>query len=78
MAVDKTKVEEALAEIRPRLQADGGDISLVEVQEDGTVLVELQGACKGCPMAALTLASQVECVLKDRVPEVTKVVNTSI
>jgi len=77
MAIDKTQVEEVLALIRPRLQADGGDISLVDVQEDGAVLVELQGACKGCPMAALTLASQVECVLKDKVPEVTKVVNVS-
>jgi len=75
MALDKTQVEEVLAEIRPRLQADGGDIKLVDVKDDGSVHVELQGACKGCPMAALTLASQVECVLKDRIPEVTKVVN---
>ena len=77
MAIDKAQVEEALALVRPRLQMDGGDISLVEVQDDGTVVVELQGACKGCPMAGLTLASQVECTLKDRIPEVTKVVNIS-
>jgi len=75
MAIDKAKVEEVLALVRPRLQMDGGDIRLVDVLEDGTVQVELQGACKGCPMAGLTLASQVECVLKDRIPEVTKVVN---
>ena len=75
MAIDKAQVEEALALVRPRLQMDGGDIRLVDVLEDGTVQVELQGACKGCPMAGLTLASQVECVLKDRIPEITKVVN---
>ena len=56
--------------IRPSLQADGGDIELVDVLEDGTVLVELQGACKGCPMSAMTLANGVERILKDRIPEV--------
>jgi Fe-S cluster biogenesis protein NfuA len=77
MAIDKNLVEEALAIVRPRLQADGGDIALKEIQEDGTVLVELQGACRGCPMAGLTMASQVECVLKEKVPGVTKVVNVA-
>jgi Fe-S cluster biogenesis protein NfuA len=56
---------------------DGGDIKLVDIQDDGTVKVELQGACRGCPMAGLTMASQVECVLKDRVPGVTSVVNVA-
>ena len=59
--------------IRPSLQADGGDIELVDVLEDGTVLVELQGACKGCPMSQMTLANGVERILKDRIPEVTSV-----
>ena len=77
MAVDKALVEEALDKIRPRLQADGGDIALKEIQDDGTVIVELQGACKGCPMAGLTMASQVECTLKDMVPGVTKVINAA-
>jgi len=77
MAIDKAAVEAALAEVRPRLQADGGGIELKEIQDDGTVLVELQGACRGCPMAGLTMASQVECVLKDRVPGITKVVNVA-
>jgi len=77
MSVDKALVEEALIQIRPRLQADGGDIVLKEIQDDGTVLVELQGACKGCPMAGLTMASQVECVIKDTVPGVTKVINVA-
>ncbi|MCL2024254.1 MAG: NifU family protein [Coriobacteriia bacterium] len=74
MALDKTSVQEVLETIRPRLQADGGDITLVDVKDDGTVVVELQGACKGCPMSQFTLATQVECVLKKELPEVTGVV----
>ncbi len=67
-------VDEALQLIRPALQADGGDVKLVEVDPDGVVSVELQGACKGCPMSQLTLANSVERILKERVPGVTKVV----
>lgn len=74
MAVDKAKVQEVLETIRPRLQADGGDIELVEVKDNGEVVVALQGACRGCPMSQFTLASQVECVLKDQIPEITAVV----
>jgi Fe-S cluster biogenesis protein NfuA len=72
--IDKAKVTEALELIRPALQADGGDVKLVDVDEDGVVSVELQGACKGCPMSQLTLANSVERVLKERIPEITKVV----
>lgn len=72
--IDKEKVNEALQLIRPALQADGGDVRLVEVDADGVVSVELQGACKGCPMSQLTLANSVERVLKERVPGVSKVV----
>jgi Fe-S cluster biogenesis protein NfuA len=72
--VDATKVSEVLELIRPALQADGGDVQLVGVDDEGVVTVELQGACKGCPMSQLTLANSVERVLKDRIPEVTKVV----
>jgi Fe-S cluster biogenesis protein NfuA len=72
--IDKKHVEEALELIRPALQADGGDVQLIDVSEDGVVEVELQGACKGCPMSQLTLANSVERVLKDRVPGVSKVV----
>ncbi|MBW2456060.1 MAG: NifU family protein [Deltaproteobacteria bacterium] len=68
------KVEEALNEIRPMLQADGGDIELVEVKDNGEVHVRLQGACAGCPGAMMTLKMGVERVLKERIPEVTKVV----
>jgi Fe-S cluster biogenesis protein NfuA len=72
--IDKKNVEEVLELIRPALQADGGDVRLVDVSEDGVVEVELQGACKGCPMSQLTLANSVERVLKDRIPEINKVV----
>ncbi|MCL2881471.1 MAG: NifU family protein [Coriobacteriia bacterium] len=74
MSVDKEKVEAVIEQIRPRLQMDGGDIALKEVTDDGEVQVELQGACAGCPMSQYTLAMQVESVLKDQVPGVTKIV----
>lgn len=69
----KERVQEALNLIRPALQADGGDVELVEVGEDGVVKVALQGACRGCPMSQLTLANGVERVLKEQVPEVLRV-----
>ena len=72
--VDKNDVEAVIELIRPSLQADGGDVRLVDVNEDGVVSVELQGACKGCPMSQMTLANGVERILKERVPGVTKVV----
>jgi Fe-S cluster biogenesis protein NfuA len=66
------KVQKALDEIRPNIQADGGDIELVAV-EKGIVKVRLQGHCAGCPMSAMTLKQGVETHLKKRVPEVVKV-----
>ena len=72
--VDKNDVAAVIELIRPSLQADGGDVRLVDVNEDGVVSVELQGACKGCPMSQMTLANGVERILKERVPGVTKVV----
>lgn len=72
--VDKNDVAAVLELTRPSLQADGGDVRLVDVNEDGVVSVELQGACKGCPMSQMTLANGVERILKERVPGVTKVV----
>ena len=66
------KVQKALAEIKPRIQADGGDIELVAI-ENGTVKVRLQGACSGCPMAALTLKQGVERFIKAKVPEIQSV-----
>jgi Fe-S cluster biogenesis protein NfuA len=70
----KEDVANAIEEIRPRLQADGGDIQLVEVQEDGTVKVRLTGACDGCPMAVMTLKQGVEAFLKEKIPQVKEVV----
>ena len=66
------KVQAALAEIKPRIQADGGDIELVAV-EKGTVKVRLRGACSGCPMATLTLKQGVERFIKQKVPEIQSV-----
>jgi Fe-S cluster biogenesis protein NfuA len=68
----REKVEAALDEIRPGLQADGGDVELVDI-EDGVVKVRLKGACAGCPMSQMTLAFGIERVLKERIPEVKKV-----
>jgi len=69
----KAEVQQALEEIRPMLQADGGDVELVEVTEDGIVRVRLQGACKGCPMSQMTLKNGIERLLKEKVPGVTEV-----
>ena len=63
--VEKSDVAAVLELIRPSLQADGGDVQLVDVSDDGVVTVELQGACKGCPMSQMTLANGVERILKD-------------
>lgn len=71
MIIDKVK--QALEDVRPSLQADGGDIELVEVKEDGTVMVRLQGACAGCPMSQMTLKQGVEAYLKKQIPEVKSV-----
>ncbi len=69
----KEKVERVIDKIRQYLQADGGDIELVEV-EDGIVKVKLLGACKGCPMAQMTIQQGVEKAIKKEVPEVKSVV----
>lgn len=69
----KEKVEQALAKVRPALQADGGDVELVDVSADGVVKVRLRGACGGCPMSQLTLKMGIERILKKEVPEVKSV-----
>ena len=69
----RERVEEALAKIRPALQADGGDVELVDVNE-GVVKLRLKGACHGCPMATMTLQQGIERVLKKEVPEIKEVV----
>ncbi|ETR70534.1 MAG: hypothetical protein OMM_08751 [Candidatus Magnetoglobus multicellularis str. Araruama] len=66
----KEKVQAALDKVRPSLQADGGDVALVEVTDDGIVRVQLQGACKGCPMSQITLRDGIEKFLKKEIPEI--------
>jgi len=69
----REKVEAALAKIRPSLQADGGNVELVEVK-DGVVKLKLTGACSGCPMSAMTLQMGIERILRQQIPEIKKVV----
>lgn len=69
----KEDVSRAIQDVRPSLQADGGDIELVSVDEAGLVKVRLKGACNGCPMATMTLKQGVERYLKQKVPGVTSV-----
>jgi Fe-S cluster biogenesis protein NfuA len=66
----KEKVEAAIARIRPMLQADGGNVELIDVTDDGIVKVRLQGACAGCPMSQMTLKNGIERIIKETVPGV--------
>lgn len=75
--MDKSKVEEALKQIRPALQRDGGDIELVSVEDTGVVKVRLKGACGSCPMSTMTLKMGVEKHLKQQLPEVKEVVQVA-
>ena len=70
----KEKVEQALEKIRPMLAADGGNVDLVEVTEDGIVKLRLTGTCGCCPMSQLTLKMGIEKLLKEEVPEVKEVI----
>ncbi|NLL19157.1 MAG: NifU family protein [Clostridia bacterium] len=69
----KERVQKVLDMVRPRLQADGGDVELISV-DDGVVKVRLTGACGGCPMATMTLKQGIERVLKSEIPEIKEVV----
>ncbi|OPY14720.1 MAG: Fe/S biogenesis protein NfuA [Syntrophus sp. PtaU1.Bin005] len=71
----KDKVEAVLNQIRPNLKADGGDVELVDVSEDGVVKVRLVGACKGCPMSQMTLKMGIEKMLREKVSGVKEVVS---
>jgi Fe-S cluster biogenesis protein NfuA len=72
----RAQVEETIEAIRPAIQADNGDIVLLDVAEDtGVVTVELIGACVSCPASTVTLKAGIERILKDRVPGVTEVLN---
>jgi len=69
----REKVEAVIKEIKPFLQADGGDVELVSVDEDGVVKVRLQGACAGCAFSQMTLANVIEQRIREKVPEITSV-----
>lgn len=73
----KEKVRSALERIRPNLQADGGDVELVEVGDDGVVKVKLLGACHGCPMSQMTLKMGIQKYLQKEVSGVKEVVSVT-
>lgn len=70
----KQRVTEVLNQIRPALQADGGDVELVDISDDGVVSVKLTGACGSCPMSTMTLKMGIEKNLMAQIPEVKEVV----
>ena len=69
----REKIEDALNKVRPSLQADGGDVEFVDVDENGVVKLRLTGACGGCPMSQMTLKMGIEKILKQNVPEIDRV-----
>ena len=73
-ATFQEKVVEILETIRPSLQAHGGDVELMGIEEDNTVNVRLQGACQGCPGATMTMKMGIERILKEHLPEIKEVV----
>lgn len=70
----KEKVETALNSIRPNLQADGGDVELIDVSDDGVVKLRLVGACGSCPMAQMMMKFGIEEVLREKIPEIKEIV----
>ena len=73
----KEKVAQTLEDVRPALEAHGGNVTLVDVSDDGMVDVQLEGACKGCPMSQMTLTMGIERHVKEQVPEVVAVRNVA-
>ena len=76
--INRDAVEAALEEIRPVLQADGGDLALHDISADGVVSVELMGACGTCPIATITLTAGIEVIVRNRIPEVAGVTAYSL
>ncbi|MEM7185559.1 MAG: NifU family protein [Bacteroidota bacterium] len=74
----RTKVEAALEEIRPFLQSDGGDISLLSIEDDKIARVQLLGACVGCSVNQMTLKSGVEMTIKKHAPQIEQVINVEV
>ena len=73
MAVNRELLESTINVIRQSLQADGGDLALIDVTDDGVVTLEMQGACAGCPLAAYDMSEGIERILIEHVPGVTRV-----
>ncbi|MCB5259956.1 MAG: NifU family protein [Candidatus Cloacimonetes bacterium] len=73
--IDREKLEAVLDKVRPAIQADGGDVELINIREDNVVEVRLKGACNGCPMATLTLKAGIERIVKEEIPEVMEVIS---
>ena len=73
--ISTERIETILDKIRPSIQADGGDVELVNVREDNVIEVRLKGACNGCPMATLTLKAGIERIIKEEIPEVAEVIS---
>jgi len=73
--IDRQKLEAVLDKVRPAIQADGGDVELINIREDNVVEVRLKGACNGCPMATLTLKAGIERIVKEEIPEVVEVIS---
>jgi Fe-S cluster biogenesis protein NfuA len=73
--IDREKLEAVLDKVRPAIQADGGDVELINIREDNVVEVRLKGACNGCPMATLTLKAGIERIVKEEIPEVVEVIS---
>ncbi|OGP68159.1 MAG: hypothetical protein A2W27_07645 [Deltaproteobacteria bacterium RBG_16_44_11] len=71
----KEKVQKAIDLIRPGLQADGGDVELIDVSPDGVVKVKLTGACQGCPMSQMTLKMGIEKIIKSQIPDIKEVIS---
>ena len=73
MAVNRELLEETLDIIRQSLQADGGDVELIDVNDEGVVTLEMQGACAGCPLSPWDMSEGIERILMEHVPGVTRV-----
>ena len=73
--MDRETVEKVLDKVRPAIQADGGDVELINIRADNVIEVRLKGACGNCPMATLTLKAGIERVLKEEIPQVKEVIS---
>ncbi|HPS60956.1 MAG TPA: NifU family protein [Candidatus Cloacimonas sp.] len=73
--IEKEKIESVLNKVRPSIQADGGDVELINIREDNVIEVRLKGTCNGCPMATLTLKAGIERLIKEEIPEVVEVIS---